>query len=905
MKIFKHLFTALLLLFCTVVNAHNFEVDGIYYNITDATNKTVAVTYRGNSYDSYSDEYTGNVVIPESVTYNGNTYSVTSIGYYAFQFCSGLTSIEIPNSVTSVGYEVFDGCSSLTSIVVEEGNTIYDSRDNCNAIIETSTNTLIVGCKSTVIPTSVTSIGDGAFAENSGLTSIEIPNSVTSIGRFAFFRCSGLTSIVIGNSVTSIGGSAFRFCSGLTSIVIGNSVTSIGGYAFEDCSGLTSVHISNLSAWCNIDFESSISNPLYYAKNLYLNGELVTELVIPDDVTEIKDYAFYNCTGLTSVVIPNSVTSIGRYAFDGTAWYNNQPNGLIYAGKVLYKYKGTMYNNTSITIKDGTLGIAGGAFYNCSKLTSIVIPNSLTSIGDRAFENCSGLTSIEIPNSVTSIGNYAFDGCTSLKDLRIEDGKSTLSLGYNGSSEGLFYDCPLERLYLGRNLSYNTDEGSGYSPFCNIKTLTSVTFGNSVTSIGDYAFKGCSGLTSIAIPNSVTSIAGSAFSYCTSLRDLRIEDGEGTLSLGYHTYDSSSTGKGLFYDCPLKTLYLGRDLSYDTTKSYGYSPFNRIKTLTSVTIGNSVTRIESEAFGSCSGLKSIVIPNSVTSIGGGAFYGCSKLTSIVIPNSLTSIGKNAFYNCSGLTSIVIPSSVTSIGDDAFYGCKNLKTVINDSNLNFEKGSKSYGYIAYYADIVITPVNGISPITSLAELSNSSVYYIYQHYHSKGSTSWAVATDGEALKSNKDLNIAIDENDTCQRFAILSIDGGVTRYLYHIATQMFVNLDGSLSATPGDAINFMAGKYENTFIAYFDNEHYVNVGDKQEMIIDDWDTPDGGNSCLIIPVGEFDPSNALEMFEDYTTEIDEMQGENEKVVYDLNGRRIVDAEYLEHGAYIINGRKVVK
>ena len=225
-------------------------------------------------------------------------------------------------------------------------------------------------------------------------------------------------------------------------------------------------------------------------------------------------------------------------------------------------------------------------------------------------------------------------------------------------------------------------------------------------------------------------------------------------------------------------------------------------------------------------------------------------------------------------------------------------------MNFGKGTKNYGYIAYYADIVITPVNGVSPITSLAELSNSSVYYIYQPYHSKGATSWAVATNGEELKSNKDLDIAIEKNDTRQRFAILSIDGGVTRYLYHIAEKMFVNLDGSLSATPVNAISFMNGAYTNIFIAYFDNEHYVNVGDKQEMIIDDWDTPDGGNSCLIIPVGEFDPSNALEMFEGYTTEIDEMQDENEKVVYDLNGRRIVDAEYLERGVYIINGKKVV-
>ena len=228
MKNFKHLFTVLLLLFCTVVNAHNFEVNGIYYNITDATNKTVAVTYRGSSESAYSNEYTGDVVIPETVTYNDVTYNVTSIGDHAFEFCSGLTSIVIPNSVTSVGYEVFDGCG-LTSIVVEEGNTIYDSRDNCNAIIETTSNTLTLGCKNTIIPNSVTSIGESAFNGCIGLTSISIPNSVTHIGNYAFFECSGLTSLTIPNSITSIGQNAFGKCK-FPVLHLPKSVTYVGLY---------------------------------------------------------------------------------------------------------------------------------------------------------------------------------------------------------------------------------------------------------------------------------------------------------------------------------------------------------------------------------------------------------------------------------------------------------------------------------------------------------------------------------------------------------------------------------------------------------------------------------------------------------------------------------------------------
>ena len=204
--------------------------------------------------------------------------SVTSIGESAFIWCTSLTSVEIPNSVTSIGGSAFYGCTGLTTMVVSSGNSIYDSRNNCNAIIETATNTLISGCKNTVIPNSVTSIGDYAFYECTGLTSVEIPNSVTSIGRNAFAG-SGLTSVMIGNSVTSIGDGAFHNCTSLTSVEIPNSVTSIGGHAFEYCSGLTSVEI-------------------------------------PNSVTSIGGCAFRRCSGLTSVTIGNSVTSIGWFAFN-------------------------------------------------------------------------------------------------------------------------------------------------------------------------------------------------------------------------------------------------------------------------------------------------------------------------------------------------------------------------------------------------------------------------------------------------------------------------------------------------------------------------------------------------------------------------------------------------------------
>ena len=251
---FKHLFTALLLLCTTVATAHDFEVGGIYYNIWSETDKTVEVTFKGTTYSEYSNEYTGGVVIPQSVTYNGSTYSVTSIGEFAFRGCTGLTSVEIPNSVTSIGEFVFRGCTGLTSVEIPNSVTSIDYYAFADC----------TGLASITIPNSVTSIGDHAFRGCTGLTNIEIPNSVTSIRDYAFADCTGLTSVVIGNSVTSIGDHAFYQCSGITSIEIPNSVTRIGPYAFFYCSGLTSI-------------------------------------TIPSSVTSIGYHAFYNCIGLTSI----------------------------------------------------------------------------------------------------------------------------------------------------------------------------------------------------------------------------------------------------------------------------------------------------------------------------------------------------------------------------------------------------------------------------------------------------------------------------------------------------------------------------------------------------------------------------------------------------------------------------
>ncbi len=440
-------------------------IDGIAYNLNE-TDLTAEVRSGGS--------YSGNVVIPSQITYDAKTYRVTSIGDLAFNSCSSLTSVTIPNSVTSIGDHAFSWCR--------------------------------------------------------GLTSVTIPNSVTSIGDYAFYDCSSLTSVTIPNSVTSIGISAFYGCNGLTSVTIGNSVTSIGNSAFSGCSGLTKVNITDIAAWCNIAFGNETSNPLDYAKHLFVNDVEVTDLVIPNSVTSIGDYAFYNCSSLTSVTIPNSVTSIGNSAFDGCS-------GL-----------------TSVTIPNSVTSIGDYAFYDCSSLTSVTIGNSVTSIGRSAFSDCSSLTSVTIPSSVTSIGGSAFSGCSSLTSVTIPSSVTSIGdLAFNSCSSltSPVYNAHvfafMPESYSGAYSIPDGIEAIVGGAFSDCTGLTSVTIPNSVTSIGNWAFAGCSSLTSVTIPNSVTSIGNWAFAGCSSLTSVTIPSS--VTSIGISAFSGCSGLTAIYVPC--------------------------------------------------------------------------------------------------------------------------------------------------------------------------------------------------------------------------------------------------------------------------------------------------------------------------------------------------------------------
>lgn len=338
-------------------------------------------------------------------------------------------------------------------------------------------------------------------------------------------------------------------------------------------------------------------------------------------VTALAANAFYGCSGITTINIPNSITAIGSQALEGTGWYNNQPDGVVYLANMLYKWKGVMSSSTSVEILEGTIGIGERAFSGYSKLSSITIPQSVINIGDFAFNECSGLNAISIPEGVVSIGQETFYNCSGLRKIVFPESMKEIGIG----------------------------------AFSNCRNLASVTFLGNIMSVGRNAFKNTAWLNS---QHGLVYIGTIAYKYCGSMpAGTNIDIENGTIEIAEQCFEQCTSLSAITLPTSLKTI--------------GYRAFFNCNNLTSLDIPNSVNNIGAAAFNRCSGLTSINIPLNVTTIESSVFYNCTSLKSIIIPGSVTRINDSAFYGCSSLSSLVIPNSVIDIGLSAFEGCSSV------------------------------------------------------------------------------------------------------------------------------------------------------------------------------------------------------------------------------------------
>ena len=661
-----------------------------WYAINFANQSANPLTIAKHLY--YNGEEVVGLTIPEGIT---------EINYGFFSGYENITSIVLPRSVVKIGDRAFMNLVNLKSVTLSESlETIGEGAfQNCTSLI------------SVKVPNSVKSLAPYVFSGCTNLESIILSDSLRTIGAGSFHRCGNLKSIVIPNSVVSIGDRVFEFCTNLSYVTLGDSVKTIAEYAFNGCDSLQTVNVNKLETMFDIQCDSREGNPFSKASRLHLNGEEVTNLVIPEGVTEINSGFFYNFGGnVTSVTIPNtvkfidgfafcywpnltavsignSVETIGYNAFEGCSSLTS-----VTIGGSVKNIQERVFNecpslasvhvtdiatlcNTGFNGSDSNpLSIAKHLFLNDVEVTDLVIPGGVTQISQYAFVGAEAITSVTIPNSVKSIGSNAFNGCKSLSYLALGDSvKNFYSGAFSGCDsltinvanlEALFNDFKFDGYQsnpfeIAKHLCVNDEEIVDLVVPNTVKRISGSVFNgrkikslvipNSVEMIGNNAFRDCVQLESVSLGNSVDTIGAGAFANCKALTSIEIPNS--VTHLSDYAFESCNS---------LSSVTLGNSI-----QTIGAGAFRYCRALTSIEIPHSVTHLSDYAFYECNSLSSVTLGNSIQTIGAGAFQYCKALTSIEIPNSVTTISRNAFYDCYGLESVTLGSSIQSIGEGAF------------------------------------------------------------------------------------------------------------------------------------------------------------------------------------------------------------------------------------------------
>ena len=583
------------------------------------------------------------------------------IDAYALSYCKDLISLEIPASVTRIDELAIYGCDKLESIIVDENNSVYDSRENCNAIIKTQNNSLMVGCKNTTIPNTIEYISQNAFALNTGIISIYIPNNVLEIGNDAFMYCENLQSVSFANDskLNKIGNNAFENCSSLKQITIPNGTTTIGNYAFD--------------------------------------GTMIETINIPENTTKIGANAFNECSYLEEInfnAINMEDTDGGIFALAGEL-----TNGItVNIGANVTRIPANLFAPSTISTKSNAINVRTVNFAENTKCETI---------GENAFESCHYLAQFTIPSSLKTIENNAFVSCYNLVEIT---NLSTMNVYKDTSSNGLVGkyakviftdDSQSSNITTINNVVYYKNNESSYialmptkrldcvnvnlssltteiniSAFENCENLESVVIPNGLITINNSAFRNCSKLKSISIPSSVSTIGDSAFYYCANLESITVENGN-------TKYTAQSN---CLIEIDTKTLILGCKNSViptsDIVNTIGNYAFAYCEGLTNITIPANITEVGSFVFEYCNDLTEVNIFEGITSIGYGMFYNCKNLTTVSIPNSVIEIERLAFSGCEKLESLNISKNVITISNEAFNYCKNLEITVASDNPNY-------------------------------------------------------------------------------------------------------------------------------------------------------------------------------------------------------------------------------